>query len=966
MTATTEDPVAEGDPAPVTEGPPRASFLSRVPLWVGPLLIMLVAVGAFMPRSLAGQATSVGVDMMEPLSPLRDTIRRTPDVVSPVQTDQVEVVPNHVSFYDHLRNGEFQLWDPQHGLGTPLGTNPNMFVLSPLSLALVALPSWYALSLRVAILLMVAQGATYGLARRFGVGRGIATVAAVAYAFNGANIVFVHRVNAAFLYPLFLLVLDRAVERPSLRRALAVGGVTAWIWLEGFPASTVHSIYLGALWVLWLLYRYIVRARAEGRLDWKQVGGRVLATGGGVAWGMALAAVNFVYFIQFISSIGLLDQRHQSSAGHLPAVFLFGTFSSGVYGNALDPNDWWLGSNPVEAITTIGGVAMVLCAVAVGLALAGKVRLSRRGRDIWPFLMASTLGLIVVTFIGTGFLGAAYALPGMGDNPLTRIRFALALPVVLLGALGADAFVRRRADGERPPLRSTMLWAGLVLACFVLPSDQFADLAFSKDRLTDLARPILLTLVLAGSVVGLLVVAVRRPAWRPVLAVLAAALVWVDVALPLREFTPEAPVGDFYPETDGHRALQRLAGDEYRFAASGVDYYPNDATLHGLFDLRGATLRPERVKDFIRLANPKAFDRDYMKLLLARDEWNLASPVYDELSLKYFVVGTAMSPLGTPVRVTGEPGTETVAATEASPVVTSLELPAGTAGVGFVARARGAGCPKAELTVEARQGAETRRTQRPAMDAVGDWVDLGLVAQDLDPSVPTELTIGPDRAACRIELATAGDGPAVRAIVEDPSGPVRLVDVADGWIYERPGAKPMVRASADWDIAPSATAAREAFQSDPSRAVVIGTDKLPTDPSSTPVLTGTQFGDNEVTTTVESEGRSLVTVAQSATTGWKVSIDGEPAPLVQLFGGLTAVVVPPGRHEVQFAFRPRAFYLGAGISGLALVSGLGALAVDEFLRRRRRRAAVVLSDGSAVAQPPEPPAAEDRTASSNS
>ncbi len=956
--------MAEGDPAPVTAAPPRPPFLKRVPLWVGPLLIMLVAVGAFMPRSLAGQATSVAVDMMEPMSPLRDTIRREPEVVSPVQTDQVEVVPNHVSFFDHLRNGEFQLWDPQHGLGTPLGTNPNMFVLSPLSLALVAVPSWYALSLRVAILLLVAQGATYGLARRFGVGRGIATVAAVAYAFNGANIVFVHRVNAAFLYPLFLLVLDRAVEKPSVRRALAVGGVTAWIWLEGFPASTVHSIYLGALWVLWLLYRYIVRARAEGRLDWKQVAGRVAATGGGVAWGMALAAVNFVYFLQFISSIGLLDQRHQDSAGHLGSMFLFGTFSSGIYGNTLDPNDWWMGSNPVEAVTTIGGVAMVMGVVAVGLALAGRVRLTPRGRDVWPFLMASTLGLVVLTFIGTGLLGLTYAMPGLGDNPLTRIRFAIALPVVLLGALGADAYVRRRADGERPPLRSTVLWAVLVACAFVLPADQFTDLVYSQSRVTEVARAVLTGLVLAGVVVALMVLAARRPSWRPALAVLAAALVWVDVALPLREFTPEAPVEDFYPETDGHRALQRLAGDEYRFAASGVDYYPNDATLHGLFDLRGATLRPERVKDFVRLADPEAFDRDYMKQLLARDEWNLASPVYDELSLRYFIVGTAMAPFGTPVRVTGQPGTATVPATEAAPVVTSVDLPEGTAGVGFVATASGDGCAAAELTVEARQGSEVRRTQRPAADAAGDWVDLGLVAQDLDPSRPTELTIAPDRPDCTVAVATAGDGPALRAFVEDPAGPVRLVEVADGWIYERPGAKPMVRAYSDWDIAPTATAARKAFVADPSRAVVIDTDELPTDPGSTATVTGTDFADNEVTTTVESEGNALVAVAQSATVGWQVTIDGEPAPLVQLFGGLTSVVVPPGRHEVQFAFRPKAFYLGAGISGLALVGGLGALVVDEVLRRRRRRAAVDLS--GPTGQAGEPPAAEDRTASSSS
>ena len=61
--------------------------------------------------------------------------------------------------------------------------------------------------------------------------------------------------------------------------------------------------------------------------------------------------------------------------------------------------------------------------------------------------------------------------------------------------------------------------------------------------------------------------------------------------------------------------------------------------------------------------------------------------------------------------------------------------------------------------------------------------------------------------------------------------------------------------------------------------------------------------------------------------GWRASVDGKPAPIYRtdyLFRGLR---LPPGRHRVAFAYRPRNFCYGAigtlaGILGIALLLGL--------------------------------------------
>lgn len=58
---------------------------------------------------------------------------------------------------------------------------------------------------------------------------------------------------------------------------------------------------------------------------------------------------------------------------------------------------------------------------------------------------------------------------------------------------------------------------------------------------------------------------------------------------------------------------------------------------------------------------------------------------------------------------------------------------------------------------------------------------------------------------------------------------------------------------------------------------------------------------------------------------WQVSVDGRPADMVRANGLFRAVRLTPGRHLVEFVYRPRALAWGAGVSGLALVLTVGLL-----------------------------------------
>jgi hypothetical protein len=66
----------------------------------------------------------------------------------------------------------------------------------------------------------------------------------------------------------------------------------------------------------------------------------------------------------------------------------------------------------------------------------------------------------------------------------------------------------------------------------------------------------------------------------------------------------------------------------------------------------------------------------------------------------------------------------------------------------------------------------------------------------------------------------------------------------------------------------------------------------------------------------------LLVLSQAMYPGWQAVVDGELTDVMEADGLLPAVLLPTGPSEVTFRYRPASFWIGAGISAMALLASL--------------------------------------------
>jgi hypothetical protein len=164
--------------------------------------------------------------------------------------------------------GQVPLWNPQENCGVPVLADGTSSVFYPGKLVF-AMPLSYAWNFKLYTTLhvLLAAGAAFLLARRWGASRYAAGLAAVAYAFGGSvlfqycNVVYL--VGAAWL-PLALAAADRMLVDRSVRGALLLGAVLALMVLGGDPQMAYHAGLLAAgyAWLLWRSDRRANRGRS--------------------------------------------------------------------------------------------------------------------------------------------------------------------------------------------------------------------------------------------------------------------------------------------------------------------------------------------------------------------------------------------------------------------------------------------------------------------------------------------------------------------------------------------------------------------------------------------------------------------------------------------------------------------------------------------------------------------------------
>jgi hypothetical protein len=661
--------------------------------------------------------------------------------------------------------------------------------------------------------------------------------------------------------------------------------------------------------------------------------------GGAFVTGVLLAAVSIVTFLAEVERRGVLDLRTQDAHSHLPPVYVWSLFDLSVNGDPLDPGTVWAGVNPFESITMVGSMVLVGAFAGIVPGLRRRFRLTLDGRDAWPFFAVLAPLIASLVFVGTRALGWLYHVPGIAGNPFSRARFLIALGLCVLAALHLDTMLG--VDGSRTErVPSKAAWG--VLAGWLLIAAVTVD-----DVVRGFTGPGPTKEWVWGMVVGaafVLVAAAIIVLWRRLgrgLSIVAgsmlAGLVFVQVAYPLRNFTPEAPRESFYPTTAGHEVLEELSDGRYRFAATGLNFYPNSAQLLDLYDLRGIVLYDRELRALLTSATPETFQRDALKQLLLRDEWNLAAPAYDDLALGLFALATYETPYGR--EVDADPTWDRWA--PSTTVEVDVRVPPGEELAGLAVPLRASGdCGPSDLRFRLLDGGrEVDVAERPASDAAGDWVAVGLLGRDLRGDEAT-VTVDVD-GDCELEAGMVDGRPAQTLYVDDPDDGVRLVATDEAWIYERPTAREIVSAHSGWRWFPDqaglldALADRSEADADVVYLVGEGDDQRPA--ARSPTLHEVQIDDGEVSARVVGDDAGVVVLAQDFSAGWTVTVDGRGADLESVDGALMGVFVPGGEHVVRFRYRPGEIRAGAAISVLAGLGCTAAAAAAWLVRRRRPR-----------------------------
>jgi hypothetical protein len=94
------------------------------------------------------------------------------------------------------------------------------------------------------------------------------------------------------------------------------------------------------------------------------------------------------------------------------------------------------------------------------------------------------------------------------------------------------------------------------------------------------------------------------------------------------------------------------------------------------------------------------------------------------------------------------------------------------------------------------------------------------------------------------------------------------------------------------------------------------------------------FRPDRVRLEAELSAPGFVVLVDTYDPGWRATVDGRPAEALRADVALRAVAVPPGRHVIEYVYRPRSITGGLAVSGLAL---LAAVVVAAAEARRRPR-----------------------------
>ncbi len=454
--------------------------------------------------------------------------------------------PYHKLVVDFLHKGYLPLWNPYAFSGIPLLGDGQTAMFYPPNWFFLFMPPTLAINYDVLSQFSIAGAGMFLFARGLRVGRAAATLAAIAYMFNGylaTRVVHLSIMSGAALIPFVFWSADRFRVAPSSAHFASAALAVALQALAGHPQVPV---YTGLALGLYLLVQELVVTAGRTR--------RVLRSALGVAAfylaGYGLAAIQLFPWIDFArlspraanAPFDLVAYHSLTGADWLLLImpYIFGGVREGVF----SPRPPFIGTAIYiwERAAYAGVLTLALAAFAVITPIPEQdARALQRRPTRWGLIAVLLLGVLIAGGGHSAVAHLVYVTPILGKlRAYSRAIILATFAVSALAAVGLQQLIDFTEDGRVAEWmrRRLVIIAGLLTAIFVFalgilpflidrssPFDHAQQLASNLSLMQPNAS---IPLVLAVSTIGLLLWWSRRGISRrpwPALALVAADMI---------------------------------------------------------------------------------------------------------------------------------------------------------------------------------------------------------------------------------------------------------------------------------------------------------------------------------------------------------------------------------------------------------------------------------------------------------
>ena len=960
----------------------RGNISAAILLFI--FVTLVFAPFAYGDRSLmssAYDAPSLFLSGGKPDAPLR-TLNKLLDPGAAAWQTEPEFILEHEEI---AREKHAPLWNPYSGFGQPLAANMQSQVFFPLAWIPVANESpraynWF-------IILRFYFGALFMfLFLRYFVGFAAAIAGAVGFAFTGYFVLYenISHLSVELLTPSVFWAMENLLRKRSAVAVVVLACAVALLIFGGMPESALLAFSFA---YLYFIVRLTTDAQARG--EWRKIGSYVLAA---TVLGAGIAACQELPFLEFLKL-----STNQHSAGIVGATGQ--GFSFPVLGSYLAPliygppyNNIFTGNAGFTGITGWWGVAQVFFA----LITIATVALSRTRHALFALYSATPVYFFAIAAVlllkrfADPLVNWIGFLPGFNLVNFPKYEEALiGFCVAVLAAFGVNELALGRV---RPLVAWIATVAPLVFltAIAALQKPAFADLiarqrwylGFLGAALAVLAALTALTWIACSS---------RGRKFIPLIAALSVAVVFAEAAgsyiVPLWYIVIEEPpltrapiYGNAYVEF----LRSQTARDRSRFYGEDYLLYPEWSSAFGIGDVRDINaLYDFRYLTFVRAFIPARGDEQLVDRFTGREPDDFLSA-----RERRFLTLSSVQFVGTQRPLAG--GDSLLGrALLAQPKDVGANLYLGSYTIGGTKRVAVVMPPPRSLypvSVSVPQAAR-RLNYAIGMDPAiwsdraptcGDGVTFAIDVRDaagkttplvrryIDPkhrerdrrwfdlSAPVSRWAGQGVQLLFSTMAGPSgktcDDWALWSNVEfdaTPRSPFTLAyDAPDAKIYRFADALPrlaiyssVLSAKRDDDaLAIISDPAFDPFQD----AVVVGAPPQNfANVSATRVAAGRieRYTSQSVQATVDTPRPVLAVLNDTFYPGWVASIDGRDVEIVQANYMFRGVWVPPGRHVLEFTYRPRSFIIGLLITCVSLCVAV-LIVARRLLRGKLKRAGI--------------------------